>query len=173
MELKWGDKCFLFLTEGCSKHSILEDFLFSLSLFFYLVTLTSKLCNVLKTPLLSILFSLCFKNGFQTDKQYEITIQVNQYPDNVCYYQKTCSLFYLAQSTILCSLVFLSFFRHHGLKQCQGLLVTFFKMFVKFLYSQVKQTFYSIHFDLYLLSSHVKHTPQYSINEFIIRKLNP
>lgn len=64
-------------------HSLLDEFLFSLfsSLFFYSVTLPSKLCNVLQTPLLSIPFSLHFKNGFQTEKQQERTIQLNQSPD--------------------------------------------------------------------------------------------
>ena len=64
----------------------------------------------------------------------------------------------------------ISFFRHHSLKQCQGLLVTFFRIFVKFLYSQLKQKLYSINFDRHLQSSQVKHTPQYAINEFIIQK---
>ena len=34
----------------------------------------------------------------------------------------------------------------------------------------VKQKLYSINFDWHLRSSQVKHTPQYAINEFIIRK---
>lgn len=50
-------------------------------------------------------------------------------------------LYYFIQSTILCSLVMISFFRHHSLKQCQGLLVTFFRIFVKFLYSQLNKSF--------------------------------
>ena len=50
-------------------HWLLGEFFILSSLFFYSVTLPSKLCNVLKTLLLSIPCSLRFKNGFRTDKQ--------------------------------------------------------------------------------------------------------